>query len=898
MKKSKTLDPFDGNSAQTRQDGDAIELLQTQINLLERDRDILLDLGNDITKVREKNDLITLFTSRIKGLFYFTHAIISLVDWQKETYNGFLLDPYSSAIKNHKEYDSITKKHFSLNEPFIQQVMSSGELTCFTLEKIMNAPNYPSYLRANFESGVREIMMAPLKSKMQIIGFLHIYSDRLNSFTPEFRSIIKGIAPQISSAVSNIIKNEELKNKEWVNEVLLALSNDMVTVRNRRDLLNVINSGLRKLIPFTNSVMTILDETGQTYNAFLTDPESKSKNFSLYTEAISIPYSVNDGIYDVAARSEKPVLFDMKTVNTNTAPLWFKLNYAAGAREMMIKALPGDETPKHTLLLFSDEPGTFDHYAIQIIERISSQLSTAASNISVNEEILNKESEKSFLLDFSQNIAAVRTKADLEVAISSVLQQVLNIRLAMIRIIDDDGITLSPYMYDKEMFSGVIESFDELASKTITVTEPLSARVLTSKEPVIFNIAAEEKKGNKSDYIQFWKKVGFKNAYGAALRVGNVDQGTLWLLTDEINLTLLRGICAQISIAISNIRANEKVLTYKQLLEVENDQLKEQIKTLYNFSDIIGSGAEMQKVYHLMSLVAESNSTVLLLGETGTGKELIARAIHNASPRKNKVMIKVNCAALPANLIESELFGHERGAFTGAVDKRIGKFELAHNSTLFLDEIGEMPLESQVKLLRVLQEKELERVGGRTPVKVDVRIIAATNRNLEEEVKAGRFRSDLYYRLNVFPIHLPPLRNRPEDIAPLANFFVARYSKNAGRKVSAISPKVIQELKAYSWPGNVRELEHLIERSVLLTHDTILREIHLPTYQSDRIETVELANRTLDEVERSYIIDTLKRFSGKISGQGGAADFLAIPSTTLHSKIKKLGINKSDYFSK
>lgn len=776
--------------------------------------------------------------------------------------------------------------------------MSSDGPEFFLLDQIMGQPGSPAFLRVNYEAGIREILMTPLRSKMQTIGFLHMYSDRKGSFGREFKDIINGIAPLISSAVSNIIKNEEITYKERVNEVLLSLSNDMVTVRDRKGLLQVINFGLKKLIPFTHSVMTVLDQSGETYNAFLTDTESKPREFSKYTEAISNPYPVSDGIYDVASHSDKPVVLNMKSFDINKVPLWFRLNYVAGARELVIKALPDEGTAKHSLILFANRENTFDAKSISIIERISSQLSTAASNISANEKILSKEQEKSFLLDFSQDIAGVRTKDDLEEAISSVLQSVLNIRLSMIRIIEDDGVTLSPYMYDKNMFYGEEPIFKELASKNISIDEYLTAKVLNSKHPVIFNIAEEERKGNSAKYIYFWKKAGLKNAYGAALRVGNQNLGTLWLLTDEVNLTLLKGICAQISIAISNIRANEKVLTYKQMLEVENDHLKEQIQTIYNFSEIVGSGAEMQKVYHLISLVAESKSSVLLLGETGTGKELIARAVHNASPRKNKLMIKVNCAALPANLIESELFGHEKGAFTGATDRRIGKFELANNSTLFLDEIGEMPLEAQVKLLRVIQEKELERVGGKSTISVDVRIIAATNRDLEEEVKAGRFRSDLFYRLNVFPINLPPLRDRPEDIAPLAHFFVGRYSKNAGRKVNAISPKVIQELKSYLWPGNVRELEHLIERSVLLTNETVLREVHLPKDRKEtKNEEVALASRTLEEVERTYIIDIIKRCSGKLSGKGGAAEYLDIPATTLHSKIKKLEINKAEYFS-
>lgn len=324
----------------------------------------------------------------------------------------------------------------------------------------------------------------------------------------------------------------------------------------------------------------------------------------------------------------------------------------------------------------------------------------------------------------------------------------------------------------------------------------------------------------------------------------------------------------------------------------------EQSNTIHAFSKIIGGGPAMQKVYHMISLVAESNSTVLLLGETGTGKGLVADAIHHSSPRKNKHMIKVNCAAMPANLIESELFGHEKGSFTGAFERRLGKFELSNNSTLFLDEIGEMPLEMQVKLLRALQDREIERVGGRAPIKVNVRIIAATNRNLEEEVRAGRFRADLYYRLNVFPITLPPLRNRVEDITPLTNFFLSRYSRHLGRTIT-LSPNVIGDLKNYSWPGNVRELEHLIERSVLLSPENVLREVQLPTSAKEGAsERPDLFNNTLEQIERKHIVMILKRCNGKISGNGGAAALLKIPSTTLHSKMKKLGIAKADYLIK
>lgn len=318
-----------------------------------------------------------------------------------------------------------------------------------------------------------------------------------------------------------------------------------------------------------------------------------------------------------------------------------------------------------------------------------------------------------------------------------------------------------------------------------------------------------------------------------------------------------------------------------------------------HYPGVIGNSFEMQEVYRLMSTVAPTNSTVLLLGETGTGKEVIARAIHLSSARKNKQMVTINCAALPTNLIESELFGHERGAFTGAVDRRIGKFEMAHQGTIFLDEIGELSTDLQVKLLRVIQEREFERIGGRATIRVDVRVIAATNRNLEAEVNANRFRADLFYRLNVFPISLPPLRDRQDDIAALASFFLSRYSDITGKAVNFISSTVIQQLKSYHWPGNVRQLEHLMERSILLSEGQVLKHICLPNEANKGLYDYNFPkNKTLNDVERDHIIEVLKRCGGKISGAGGAAHTLDVLPTTLHSKMKKLSITKQDYFPK
>jgi DNA-binding NtrC family response regulator len=334
--------------------------------------------------------------------------------------------------------------------------------------------------------------------------------------------------------------------------------------------------------------------------------------------------------------------------------------------------------------------------------------------------------------------------------------------------------------------------------------------------------------------------------------------------------------------------------------------LKRNPGTTYGESDgflgIIGNSEVLVSVLDKISLVAPAPSSVLILGDSGTGKERVAQCIHHLSPRKSKEIITVNCAALPKELIESELFGHEKGAFTGALDKRIGKFELADGGTIFLDEVGELPLEAQVKLLRVLQEREVEHVGGSKRIKVDVRIIAATNRNLEREVAEGRFRLDLYYRLNVFPIELPALKQRKEDIPLLANHFIKKFCDEMGKPETTLSATAMNQLMQYDWPGNIRELEHLIERTILVTPGQLINQIILPASTniahtfSNYGDNSKL--KTLEEMETDHILSVLRNCKGKVCGSGGAAEILGLPASTLNSKIKKLGIRKEAYFNR
>ncbi len=334
-----------------------------------------------------------------------------------------------------------------------------------------------------------------------------------------------------------------------------------------------------------------------------------------------------------------------------------------------------------------------------------------------------------------------------------------------------------------------------------------------------------------------------------------------------------------------------EIKRYKAQLEAESAYLQEEIRTVHNFQEIIGGSDALKYVLYKVNQIAPTDTTALILGETGTGKELIARAIHSASGRRERPLVKVNCAALPANLIESELFGHERGAFTGAFVKQAGRFELANGGTLFLDEIGELPLELQAKLLRVLQDKEFERLGGSKTIKVDVRLISATNRNLEHEVREGRFRQDLWYRINVFPITLPPLRERKEDIPLLATAFVTRLSKRLGRAIRKIPDRVMDELQSYDWPGNIRELENVIERAIISTEGPVLTLAdRLTTRESP---TIKPAPRSLESLEREHILSTLEQTRWRIEGNHGAAAILGLNPSTLRGRMRKLGIQRN-----
>lgn len=528
-------------------------------------------------------------------------------------------------------------------------------------------------------------------------------------------------------------------------------------------------------------------------------------------------------------------------------------------------------------------------------------------NHSLIESLEQQKKEQAVLLELSSTIAGAKSRQDLRTVITDQFPGLFGGRYYTLCLINEDGLTHSPFLHSEEASIPAHRGETPIITSLHPIKDGIFDMALSSEAPLLVDLYMAMKGNTVPRYVYRWFNAGIREMLLVKISGGGTPIGVLYLYGERKGsfqpekFRLFKGIANILGAGFCNILFSEKIeqqlreiRKYKGQPEEASSSLQEQKP---GTKSVIGSSAGIQKVLTVAERVAPSDSTVLLLGETGTGKEVIASAIHAASQRRNSKMIKINCAALPHSLFESELFGHEKGSFTGALQRRIGKFEQAENSTLFLDEIGEIPLEFQAKLLRVLQEKEIERIGGKGTIKLNVRIIAATNRNLEEEVKAGNFRHDLYYRLNVIPISIPPLRERKEDIPALVTHFLRRYATINRKKTPVIPDKVMESLLHYDWPGNVRELEHLLERSILLSKGDSLH-VDLPCNIHKKALPQEgntFSILPLETMERDYILKVVRLCNGRIAGPNGAAAKLRLPSTTLNSRMQRLGIKKEHF---
>jgi formate hydrogenlyase transcriptional activator len=547
----------------------------------------------------------------------------------------------------------------------------------------------------------------------------------------------------------------------------------------------------------------------------------------------------------------------------------------------------------------SVHPEMYEENNLAFLQQVADQVASAVSNVlyaqeaQVAQQQLTRERDRlRLLLDVNNAVVSTLDLHELLMAISSCLRRVLRHECTSLALLDVETNHLRLYALDFPSGKGLLQE-----NLTAPLDGSISGMVVTSRQPKL--VTVEDLQRFPSDLTQRHYAEGIRSGCVLPLIARNRVLGTLILGSLRENaftqddLEFLNQVASQIAIAIENALAFREIAALKDKLSEEKLYLEDEIRTSYNFNEIVGESAALQRLLKQVEIVAPTDSAVLILGETGTGKELIARALHNLSARREHTFVKLNCAAIPTGLLESELFGHERGAFTGAIAQKIGRFELAHRGTLFLDEVGDIPLELQPKLLRVLQEQEFERLGGTRTIRVDVRLIAATNRDLAQMAADKEFRSDLYYRLNVFPLMVPPLRERAQDILPLVRYFTQKYARRMNKRIETITTETITALSCYSWPGNVRELENFIERAVILSPGPILQvplaELKTPT-REPLSQTL-----TLVEAEREHILQVLRETKGVVGGPQGAAARLGMKRTTLQSKMRKLGITSSSY---
>ncbi|HEU0173245.1 MAG TPA: sigma 54-interacting transcriptional regulator [Blastocatellia bacterium] len=532
---------------------------------------------------------------------------------------------------------------------------------------------------------------------------------------------------------------------------------------------------------------------------------------------------------------------------------------------------------------------------LAFLEQVTKQVAVAIDNALNSEQLARERDRSQLLLEVNNAAVATRDLRELLAATAASLRRLMRRQCIGLFLYDSENERLQIHALDFAEGTGTVRE-----GMSMPVEECPAVLALRARRPVPVSRREIEEQFD-SEYVRRMLDDGVKSGCGFPLIAHGRLLGALGVLslTEETfppeEIELLKPIADQIAIAVENALAFQQIVELANKLTEEKFYLEDEIRTDHNFEQIIGESLPLKRVLKQVETVAPADSTVLIIGETGAGKELIARAIHNLSARRERTLVKLNCAAIPTGLLESEMFGHEKGAFTGAMAQRIGRFELAHRGTLFLDEIGDIPLELQPKLLRVLQEQEFERLGSSRTLRADVRLVAATNCDLAQMVSDKQFRSDLYYRLNVFPITLPPLRERGDDIVLLSNYFVQKFSQRFKKKINSIGQRSLDRLREYTWPGNIRELENFIERAVLLSEDETL------TFDSPFNQNREPNGRptatssqpallTLDEMERDYIIEVMRRTNGMIAGKGGAAEILGLPPSTLRSRMKKLGI--------
>jgi formate hydrogenlyase transcriptional activator len=875
-----------------------------ELQLDPRHYESLLEIGNAITSHLDLNDLVTEISTNLRKVIPHDVALLTLRDSES---GKLRLRSLESSVLGQAPFE----------EGVLISMLDTPEGHAITSGKpvivgpTVNLEKFSSpWVRHAVERGVRSGCAVPLISRRGVLGALSVVSLSEGAFSDNDAKWLHRCGGHITIAVENALHYEQAKRERDRFEMMSKASRTVTSSRTFGELLRNTSAVLREYIDHDNAGMSLYDEASGNLRllALENPPEFIEEGHVMPIEGTPA---------GLAFRTRQAVWRTHLDLDEFPSPM-VRQFYETGIRSGCAVPLISGDRVIGVLGIACRRESSVNQASVDTLQLIANQIaSTVESTLNAERartaerEVRRKFERERLMLDVNNSIVSHLALPDLLKAIAVCLRSVIPDEFAGLVLYDSESERLLLHAIDTPNVAqrppaGMPlpwESYPGLAFRSGKVV--LRNRIDPAEFPEDPILQVRTRDGKRAESLCTLPL----SAHGKKLGVLGLASTTADSFDDN-DVQMLQGIAAQVAISVENTLAFAEIEKLKNRLTEEKLYLEDEIRSELHFEEIVGESAALKQILKQIERVAPTDSTILIRGETGTGKELIARAIHNLSSRQQRTLVKVNCAAIPMGLLESELFGHERGAFTGAISQRIGRFELAHKGTLFLDEVGDIPLELQPKLLRVLQEQQFERLGSTRTQQVDVRLVAATNADLEDLVAKKQYRSDLYYRLNVFPVTLPPLRERPEDIPLLVRFFAQRFARRMKKPIESIPAKTNALLARYHWPGNVRELENVVERAVILSHGP---ELEVPVGElkisPDRIQAPASSvaqaaapvassppkaagGSTLESVERDHILRVLEEAHWVIAGPSGAAERLGMKRTTLQARMRKLGIFK------
>jgi formate hydrogenlyase transcriptional activator len=849
---------------------------------LEEQYRTLLEVGEAISAHRDLHELFRDLAQRLPRVVHVNFVALSLYDPARNTMR-------LRTIQANVPADLIGGHEEAIEDTPAGSVWETQQ--ALLVRDLEEEDRWPKVTERMKEDGANSFCVVPLTTSVRRLGAMGFMSLQKEAYSESDMAFLRQVGNQVAVAVDNVLHYQDLISRQDQLRLLLEVSESIASHRDLNELLHDLAQRLPQIVPF-DYINVILHEPARNTMRLWLLVTSKPSTIS---PGLELPIDESPG--GLVWKNQVPCLVEDVATETRFPQLMAMLR-ENGVQSFGMVPLTTAQRRLGAMAFGSLQRRAYQEVEIAFMQQVAKQVAVAVDNVlhaasalSAQQQLQYERDRVQLLLEVNNAVVSHLDLRDVFTAVSGCLRKVIRHDGSALVLFDSTTNRCRVHVLDFAKQEDFVEDLPITPE-----CKSLSDEAIATKKPVVYRKHELERLAVESEIAQQLLDQGVRffcsvpllshEKVLGALNVGRADDAEF----TPAEIELLSQVAQQIAIAVDNGLAYQEIAQLKDTLTKEKLYLEEEIQTEYNFEEIIGDSATLKRTLKQVQTVATTDSTVLILGETGSGKELVARALHNLSGRRERTFVKLNCAAIPTGLLESELFGHERGAFTGAIATKAGRFELADRGTLFLDEVGEIPLELQVKLLRVLQEQEFERLGSTRTIRVNVRIIAATNRNLAQLVEEKQFRNDLYYRLNVFPVTVPPLRERVGDIPLLVRHFAQKLAQRMKKRIEAIPSEAMQALQQYSWPGNVRELENFIERAVILTQGP---DLFVPLAELKRApKSSGNSSATLEQAEREHILKVLRDTNWVISGASGAATTLGMKRTTLQSKMQKLGISR------